>query len=57
MFSEERDPQKAQEAAQLLHTLTKENTSVADYVWLPVEFEGDKPVLRWKDEWKIEDYR
>ena len=24
------------------------------YVWLPIEFQGDKPVLKWKDGWKPE---
>ncbi|WP_187264723.1 glycoside hydrolase family 43 protein [Pontibacter beigongshangensis] len=24
------------------------------YVWLPLEFEGEKPVLRWQDEWSLE---
>lgn len=28
------------------------NTSIARYVWLPIEWEGEKPVIRWKDEWK-----
>jgi len=37
-------------------TLENINTSIADYVWLPVEFEGDKPVLRWQDSWRLEDY-
>ncbi|MBR4099419.1 MAG: family 43 glycosylhydrolase [Clostridia bacterium] len=32
------------------------NTSEADYVWLPVEWENGKPVLRWYDEWRIEDF-
>jgi hypothetical protein len=31
------------------------DTSVADYVWLPVRFDGDLPVLDWHDEWRIED--
>lgn len=35
----------------------KIDTSVADYVILPVEWEGEKPVLRWKDEWRLEDFR
>lgn len=26
------------------------------YVWLPVLFENDLPVLKWVDEWKIEDF-
>ncbi|WP_114781821.1 glycoside hydrolase family 43 protein [Botryobacter ruber] len=24
------------------------------YVWLPLEFEGDKPVLKWQDEWSLD---
>jgi hypothetical protein len=27
-----------------------ENTSIARYVWLPIEWQGEKPVLRWRDE-------
>ena len=23
------------------------------YIWLPIEFEGEKPVLKWVDKWKI----
>jgi hypothetical protein len=32
------------------------NTSVADYVWLPISFEGDRPWIEWRDEWRVEDY-
>lgn len=32
------------------------NTSVADYVWLPIRFEGDMPVIEWRDEWTIEEF-
>ena len=32
------------------------NTSLSDYVWLPIRFEGDTPVIEWHDEWKIEDF-
>lgn len=32
------------------------NTSVADYVLLPVTWEDDRPVIRWMDEWTIEDF-
>lgn len=32
-----------------------ENTSISRYVWLPIEWEGDKPVIRWRNEWKVED--
>ena len=27
--------------------------SDARYVWLPIEFSGDRPVIRWRDEWNI----
>ena len=32
------------------------NTAIARYVWLPIRFEGEMPVVEWKDEWKIEDF-
>lgn len=32
------------------------NTSIADYVWLPVTFEGDMPRLYWKESWKPGEY-
>ena len=32
------------------------NTSIAEYVWLPLKLGGEYPVIEWKDEWKIEDY-
>lgn len=33
-----------------------ENTSMADYVWLPIVFEDNVPKIRWYDEWRIEDF-
>lgn len=32
------------------------DTSIADYVWLPIEFENGRPVIRWYDSWKVEDF-
>jgi len=32
------------------------NTSIADYVWLPARFEGNKLLIEWKTEWRLEDY-
>jgi hypothetical protein len=29
------------------------NPADGSYVWLPVGFEGNKPVLRWKDQWDL----
>ncbi len=37
-----------------LPMLGSADTSKAVYVWLPVSFEGDRAVIRWKDEWRIE---
>ena len=31
-------------------------TQIADYVWLPLRFEGDMAFIDWKDEWRVEDY-
>ncbi len=37
----------------LANKLEKANTREADYVWLPIEWEEQKPVLRWQDEWTV----
>lgn len=34
----------------------KRNTAIADYVWLPLRFDGEKVYIDWKEEWRIEDY-
>jgi hypothetical protein len=33
-----------------------QDTSIADYVWLPLRFEGEMAYLDWHDEWRVEDY-
>ena len=33
-----------------------ENTRRSSYVWLPLEWQEDQPVIRWHDEWRLEDY-
>ena len=35
---------------------SERNTSIADYVWLPLRFDREIPYVYWKDEWKIDDY-
>ena len=35
---------------------TKKNTSIADYVWLPIEFENGKPIIKWYDKWCWEQF-
>jgi hypothetical protein len=32
------------------------NTSIADYVWLPLRFEGEMVLIDWRDEWRVEDF-
>ena len=32
------------------------NTSVAEYVWLPMTFKNGVPTIDWYDEWQVEDY-
>lgn len=36
--------------------LESADTSAADYVWLPLVFDGDRVMIEWKDCWKLEDY-
>ena len=33
-----------------------ENTSISEYVWLPLRFDGEMVYIDWKDEWRIEEY-
>lgn len=32
------------------------NTSEADYVWLPLHFDGDMVMIDWKDQWSPDEY-
>lgn len=41
---------------QELDSTLMNNTSIADYVWLPLRFEGDMVRIDWLDEWRVEDY-
>lgn len=34
----------------------KENTAMADYVWLPLHFEGETITIEWRDEWCLEEF-
>jgi hypothetical protein len=33
------------------------NTRKSNYVWLPIEWQDDKPVIRWRDKWRLEDFK
>lgn len=34
----------------------KDNTSISDYVWLPLRFDGDMVYIDWKDRWSLDEY-
>ena len=35
------------------NVLETAETRIADYVWLPIEWEGDQPVIRWQKMWRV----
>jgi hypothetical protein len=39
-----------------IEELTSIDISQADYVWLPLRFDGSMAYIDWKDEWRVEDY-
>lgn len=45
------------EKMQLMKTplMTSANTSIADYVWLPIRFDGDRAYIEWHEEWNVEE--
>jgi len=32
------------------------NTSISGYAWLPIRFDGDRPVIEWRDEWSLDEF-
>jgi hypothetical protein len=30
-----------------------QNPITSGYIWLPIEFEGDRPIIRWRDQWDL----
>lgn len=40
----------------LAATLSKVNTSISRYVWLPIVFRNGRPTIEWRDEWRVEDF-
>ena len=34
----------------------KDNTSISDYVWLPIRFDGEMAYLDWRDQWSLDEY-
>ena len=50
----------SEEAGKKLGEVVKDaalqDTSISDYVWLPIRFDGEMAYIDWYDEWKLEDY-
>ncbi|MEU9289120.1 family 43 glycosylhydrolase [Streptomyces sp. NPDC048275] len=49
------EAQPASEAA-FPPELLDPDTSIADYVWLPLRFDGEMVFVDWRDEWRMEDF-
>lgn len=49
LSDEKKEPKKRKK-------IKNSNIAYANYVWLPIRFEKEHPVIEWLDEWKIEDY-
>ena len=42
----------AREKLQMARRMTMQvDTSIADYVWLPIRFDGEMPVIEWRERW------
>lgn len=50
------DPAAAGAADQSVLVQPGIDTSIADYVWLPIRFEDEVPVIEWADEWSPDDF-
>ena len=46
----------AEQTAMAAGASLKINTSLARYVWLPIRFEGDRPVIEWRSEWSLDEF-
>ena len=52
-FSGMKNPEAEKRMAAYRHS---GQTQIADYVWLPFRFDGDMPILDWRDEWSPNDF-
>ena len=49
------DTSKKEARLSMKENIHTENTSISRYVWLPIEWQDEKPVIRWWKEWRIGD--
>ena len=58
MFDDECDKELKEKYKDFsFESLSVRNTSLADYVWLPVKFVNGVPKIHWYDEWRVEDFK
>lgn len=55
-FEEPRRPFTSDEKVAFGDGWFRVNTSLARYVWLPIKFDGDRPVIEWRDEWSLDEF-
>lgn len=57
-FASRFDPEAADRTAwdEFMKHAPREDTSIADYVWLPITFDGEKPTIHWRDEWSLDEF-
>lgn len=56
MFREDATEEEREQARQQMQAAAKPaNTSLANYVWLPIRFDGENVRIEWHDEWKLDD--
>lgn len=56
IYSEEISKEELDSSSRALGNLYNTDMSIADYVWLPLKFEGNMVYIDWFDEWKLDDY-
>ena len=55
MFNPNEDKKQLEEYTDIPNDM-KANTCIADYVWLPIIFEDGKPIIKWFDEWTLDQF-
>lgn len=50
-------PGKPNEWIAMFDIWDPENPIEAGYIWLPLRFEKDKPVIQWRDRWSMSDFK
>jgi Glycosyl hydrolases family 43 len=55
VFSGQPRTKTDQQSVQSLITDTVD-TSISTYIWLPIRFDGDRPVIEWREQWALTDF-